>query len=173
VENVQSSEQGAESAAAEEFRSYRPALRGYFRRRVSEAAAEDLIQDVFLAMQRRKSGAQVLNLGGYLFVVASRVLQHYREREERNASSSFQLDTHDYASDEPSAERLLLDREDLRRAFDIINKLPRRTHDIFVLHRFEEMSYIAIANKFGVTVSAVEKHISTALGALAALRRRS
>ena len=41
--------------------------------------------------------------------------------------------------------------------------LPERTRDVFMLHRFEQMSYPEIARAFGISVSAVEKHIIKAL----------
>jgi DNA-directed RNA polymerase specialized sigma24 family protein len=41
--------------------------------------------------------------------------------------------------------------------------MPVRTQEIFLLHRFEEMTYPAIAAALGISVSAVEKHIMIAL----------
>ena len=45
--------------------------------------------------------------------------------------------------------------------------LPARTREAFVLHRFEEMQYAAIAGHMGISVSAVEKHIMRAIRRLA------
>jgi RNA polymerase sigma-70 factor (ECF subfamily) len=47
-----------------------------------------------------------------------------------------------------------------------IAALPARTRDVFVLHRFEEMSGSRIAAALGLSVSAVEKHIMRALKVL-------
>ena len=41
--------------------------------------------------------------------------------------------------------------------------MPERTRDIFVLHRFENISYGEIAMRMNISVSAVEKHIMKAL----------
>ena len=46
---------------------------------------------------------------------------------------------------------------------EAIDALPARTRDVFVLHRFEEMSGTRIAVALGLSVSAVEKHIMRAL----------
>ena len=68
----------ADPAHAQELHAwmvrYGPALRRYFQKRVGHAEAEDLVQDVFLAMQSRGAGAQIENVEGYLFRIAATVL---------------------------------------------------------------------------------------------------
>ena len=44
-----------------------------------------------------------------------------------------------------------------------IMALPERTRDVFLLHRFEEMTYSDISQHFGISLSAVEKHMIKAL----------
>ena len=53
---------------------YGPALRRYFLKKASASEAEDLVQDVFLAMQSRGAGAAIENVEGYLFRTAANVL---------------------------------------------------------------------------------------------------
>jgi len=36
---------------------------------------------------------------------------------------------------------------------------PRRSLDVFVLHRHDGLTYRAIAERFAISVSAVEKHM--------------
>ncbi|MBN9318276.1 MAG: sigma-70 family RNA polymerase sigma factor, partial [Caulobacterales bacterium] len=69
--------------------------------------------------------------------------------------------------DEPiSPERVLLGREKLDRALAVLQRLPARTRQIFILHRFEDMTYPRIAASLGISKSAVEKHMIRALKAL-------
>jgi RNA polymerase sigma-70 factor (ECF subfamily) len=63
---------------------YGPLLKRYFRRRVSQAEAEDLVQDVFLAMHARGGGAQIENVQGYLFTIASHKLTDHLRRQGRH-----------------------------------------------------------------------------------------
>jgi RNA polymerase sigma factor (sigma-70 family) len=65
--------------------------------------------------------------------------------------------------EERTPERVLLDREALETVVDAIAALPPRTREVFVLHRFEEMTCNGIAEQLGISVSAVEKHIMKAL----------
>ncbi len=44
-----------------------------------------------------------------------------------------------------------------------INKLPEKCREIFVLSRFEQMSYKAIAEHLGISLKTVENQIGNAL----------
>ncbi|HEX6858584.1 MAG TPA: sigma-70 family RNA polymerase sigma factor [Caulobacteraceae bacterium] len=136
---------------------YGPGLRRYFQRRADPAEADDLVQEVFLAMHRRVDDTPIENVQGYLFRVAAGVLS---KRPARRAGEpipeSFSL------ADELSPERRLLGREALSRLVVALQALPPRARQAFTLHRFEEMTYAAIAAHMGVSVSAIEQLISRA-----------
>jgi RNA polymerase sigma factor (sigma-70 family) len=146
---------------------YRLALTRFFRRRAHPADVDDLVQDVLLRMHTRQSGDEIQNMEGYLFTVAARTLAQHSQRNRRLGWSTDD-DPADVSPEEISAERILIGRQNLSQAVDIIERLQPRTREVFVLHRFEEMTYPAIAAALGVSVSAVEKHIMIALKTLAA-----
>lgn len=50
---------------------------------------------------------------------------------------------------------------------EALNGLSERTRTIFLMHRRSEMSYSQIAQCLGISVSAIEKHMASALAALA------
>lgn len=141
------------------------ALRRYFRMRVPIAEVDDLVQEVFLNLQSRQTEAPIHNIGGYLFAVAGHVLLHYRtqQRKNRPALHDLEQDGSFYPSTDPSPERVVSSREELQRLVAALEFLPPRTRDVFVLHRFEEMTYPAIAQCLHISVSAVEKQIMNAL----------
>ncbi len=143
---------------------YRPALRRYFQKRAPAAEVEDLVQDVFVNLQARRSQTAVEDMQRYLFVVAGHVLSRRRRREApwRGADE----DGLSGLAEEVSPERILLARERLGVAVQVIAALTPRTRQVFLLHRFEEMTYQSIAADLGISVSAVEKHIMIALRAL-------
>lgn len=60
-------------------------------------------------------------------------------------------------------ERVLLATERLRRALAIIDAMPGRRREAFLLHRIEGLSYVDIARRMGVSVKSVEKHLSAAM----------
>jgi len=137
---------------------YGPLLRRYFQRRVSAAEADDLVQDVFLAMQARSGEAPIENVQGYLFAIASRLLA---KRKKSLAMLAF--DGAGTPADEFSPERLVISHQEFVLVVAAIRKLPPRARDAFILHRFENMTYAAIGRKLGISVSAVGKLIARAL----------
>jgi len=151
-----------------ELEMHASALRRYFRKRVPASDVDDLVQEVFLNLQSRQTQSPIENVGGYLFAVAGHVLVRYRtqSRKAHAPLESFAEDV--YASSAPSPERVLASHEELRRLVAALECLPLRTRDVFVLHRFEEMTYPAIACALHISVSAVEKQIMNALRLLKA-----
>ncbi|MGH1558579.1 sigma-70 family RNA polymerase sigma factor [Caulobacter segnis] len=73
--------------------------------------------------------------------------------------------------DELTPERSLIGKEGVEAMLAVLDDLPDRTRHIFLLHRFEEMTYQRIARELGISVSAVEKHMMSALKALFTARR--
>ena len=141
-----------------------PGLRRYFSRRVPSREIEDLVQEVFLRMQVHGMEAPIEHLERYLFTVAASVLTDQgRRRKVRHDSRHHSLNEGDHPTEDLTPERVLLDREALNLVITAIEDLPPRTRDVFVLHRFEEISCSVIASRLGMSVSGVEKHIMKAL----------
>ncbi|WP_242139909.1 sigma-70 family RNA polymerase sigma factor [Sphingomonas sp. TREG-RG-20F-R18-01] len=151
------------------LRDMRPAVLSFFVRRLhDQAQAEDLIQDLFVRIASMTSHPTG-NPEGYIFQTAANLLRdHYRREATR--SRYVQARTHDRDRDvDPiDAERLLLARQSVGCVAKTLEALPDRTRQIFILYRLEGMQRKAIADAFGVSVSAVEKHISNAMRALLA-----
>lgn len=144
----------------DDFKRYSPAIRNYFRRRVAAYHVDDLVQDTFLALHSRQAKHEILALTNYLFVVAANVLRRHQRMELarddiREAST--------IACQEPDPERITLGKDALRRATQAFDEMPPRTREIFLMHRFDDMTYAEIAETKQISVSAVEKHIMTAL----------
>ena len=153
---------------SESAESFAPALRRYFAKRAQRCDVEDLVQEVLVRMQGRRSEVGIENMQGYVFAVAANVL-----KEARRKGGSFQ-EVDEAAlgiSDEMTPERIVAARVDVTRLMAAIQALPPRTREVFVAHRFEEMTYGAIASMLGISVSAVEKHIMAALKQLTAALR--
>jgi RNA polymerase sigma factor (sigma-70 family) len=145
--------------------AYASALRSYFRKRAHPADVEDLVQEVLLRMHGRQAKSEIDNIGGYIFTVAAHVLIARRKRGPVVEPSP------DDGIDAITPERIVLARREVDRVVGAIQDLPPRTRDIFVAHRFEDMTYAAIGRRFGISVSAVEKHIMLALRELSSVVR--
>lgn len=143
--------------------AYGPPLRRFLRRRVGDAEAEEMVQEVFLAIHARRSADPIENPQGYLFRAARHLLSR------RHAAFEQRFDEGDlYAGiDTSTPEQQLLDKDELRRTMVAIEALPPRARQAFVLHRFEEMTYAAIASEMRISLSAVRQLISRAIAQIA------
>ena len=129
--------------------------------------AEDLAQEIFLELWRKRDQLQVnTSLKAYLRRAAvNRSLNYIRDRK-----ISFELDD----SQAPIASGLptigqQLEAEELQRYIDqAIDQLPDRCRVVFVLSRFEQLSYAEIAESLDISVKTVENQISKALKLLRA-----
>lgn len=146
---------------------YGPGLRRYFTRRVPAAEAEELVQDVFLAMHARSAAEPIDNVQGYLFRIAANLLAKRQDLAQAALDEALEL------PEGFSPERILIGRQEAARVLVAIRNLPPRTREAFALHRFEDMTYEAIARRLGISVSAVSKLVARALAHVAVELRRT
>jgi RNA polymerase sigma-70 factor (ECF subfamily) len=147
-------------------------LRRYFSKRVPSAEVDDLVQEVFLRLQVHGLDDGIEHLDRYLFMVASNVLADTaRRRRVRYADAHETLAESHAQTESLTPERIILDREALDEIVRAIGELPARTRDVFVLHRFEDMSCNLIAARLGISQRGVEKHMTAALRFLHAMPR--
>lgn len=151
---------------------YGPALRTYFSKRASHADVDDLVQDVFLRLQTRANAGPVENVQGYLFRIAANVLvDRRREDVAQGWSGLAPLEEAEDPIEELSPERTLIGKQDYTQAILAISRLPPRMRAAFMFHRFEQMTYPAIARRMGNSPGAVKQLIRKAFHRLGVERR--
>lgn len=149
---------------------YGPALRRYFLKKVGPAEAVDLVQEVFLSLQVRGGRGEIGNVQGYLFRMAANALIRRRERAKWDWANHGVLDEALDLCDEVSPERILMGKEEVEQLLEALQALPPRYREALFLHRFEEMSYAAIAARMKTTPKAVDHLIQRALKRILELR---
>lgn len=158
------------------FADLRSALLRYLRTRgASQEEAEDILQDVHLKLLAEHSGP-VAQPRAYLYKMANNhFLLHRRtagrrvRREEDWASVHGAEGEED---DQPSIETELIAREQLSILQHVLDSLPERTRLIFRCFRIEGEPRRDIAVRFGISISAVEKHLARAYEAISAAKLR-
>ncbi len=145
----------------------RPALIAFFQRRLRDPSqAEDLTQDLFCRLAAGPPHV-VDNPEAYIFRIAANLVNdHYRRETVRSRYHRHDDPARDADVDQLDAARFLEARESVGRVAAVLATLPERTRHIFILYRLEGMARKEIADTFGVSVSAVEKHIATAMRTL-------
>jgi len=143
---------------------YGGALRAYFCKRAPSADPDDLVQEVFLRLHSRSERETVDNPERYIFKIASSVLvDRHRHELARGLGLHDALDADFQIADELSPERTLIGRQEHARAITALKALPPRARAAFTLHRFEHMTYAAIAQRMGISINGVKHLIARAL----------
>jgi RNA polymerase sigma factor (sigma-70 family) len=146
---------------------YRQPLISWFARRgVPADSLEDMAHEVFarLAHNRLQS---VETPEAYLFTTASSVMIDRSRRDRaRCRDQHVSIDGIDISSDAPSPARIFEGKEALMRLSTILDELPERTREIFLLSRLDRLSNTQLAARHGISVSAIEKHMTKALAHL-------
>lgn len=145
-------------------------LIAYLQRRDRAGDAEDVAQEAFARFHRAGHDLAAPDARPLLFVIARNLqLDRWkasgRERARRRADDVHDLDSGPDAipCESPPADQRLIGRQDLAAAEAVIRALPTKTREAFLLHRFKGQTYRQIAERLGVSVSMVEKHIAEAL----------
>lgn len=159
----------ADSAAVEALsRRYRPVMIRYFERKgVAPMDAEDATQEVFDRLVRRRGVAGIERLDRYLFEAAGNVAVDYHRRARARGGGRhvvYQETLH--APADASPETLYCARQDLEDVLTVLREMPERTRTIFILVRLEGMKQVEISRRMGLSISAVEKHMRSAINRL-------
>jgi RNA polymerase sigma-19 factor, ECF subfamily len=153
------------------FRALAPALYAFLARYVDSAAvAEELVQDLFLAIWVHRATMQIEgSIRTYLFAAARNRALNYLKHERVGDRFRVALQDRLDASD-PSApgEADCLAALEVQRAMD---RLPPRCRLIFSMSRQQGLTYNEIAAVLGISVKTVEVQMGRALKSLRAHRR--
>jgi RNA polymerase sigma-70 factor (ECF subfamily) len=141
---------------------HEPQLRAWLRRRsLGGLEIDDVIQETYTRLVAAESVAHVHDAKNYAFQVAgSVVVDHLRRMKVVPISSVPDLDYLEVVSEEPSPERLTIDRDELHRLARMIATLPGKVRDVFTLRRVHGLSQHEVAQRLGLSESTVEKHMA-------------
>ncbi|MDF3160679.1 sigma-70 family RNA polymerase sigma factor [Pseudomonas proteolytica] len=138
-------------------------LRGWLNLRLNNAAdAADLAQDTFVRVLQRRHAQALLEPRAYLRTIArGLVVDLWRRRDVERAW----LETlaHLPEAEVPSPETSALAIESLIAIDQILDELPQRAREAFLLAQLEGMTCPRIAERLGVSLSTVERDIAMAL----------
>lgn len=146
------------------------ALRRRVRRLAGSAAGidvDDIVSEALVRAYTTADYGRVDRGRSFLFAITRNLLT---DLARRRAVVSFDLmaDLENLAvvDEAPSPERVVSSREELRQLQRVVDTLPRQCRRVFLLRRIEEMPLARIAERLGLSVSTVEKHLSKAMAQL-------
>ena len=152
-----------EKTIARLFREHYPYLyRSAYRVIPDTKVAEDLVQDVFYELWKKRERLQIKSsIKAYLRrAVVNKALNYIRDQKivPEGEEGLVRLD-----NSELNPQQAVELNELEQRIHGAIKALPERCRVIFSLSRFEEMTYQEIADQLGVSIKTVEHQISKAL----------
>jgi len=141
----------------------------------SHAVAEDLAQELYLKLIARDRGVEVGAPAALLYRMALNLMLDRARGEARSAARDTawrQVARTEVGgvevADEPPADEAVASAQRLRQLVAAVQDLPPQAGRAFRLHKLEGLSHAETARAMGLSVKAVEKHVSAALKALTA-----
>jgi RNA polymerase sigma-70 factor (ECF subfamily) len=141
-------------------------MRFFLRRVHNHSEAEDLTQEVFIRIAGA-GHAPMRQAEHYIFQVAQNLLRDRARRDQVRTDYVARMCAVDGLNvDTLDPYRVAAGREAMALLNAGLQELPERTRQIFLLFRYEQIDQRTIAESFGISVSAVEKHIYRAMARL-------
>lgn len=138
-------------------------LQGWLRRRIGDTfTAADLAQDTFLSLLDGKTATQeIREPRPFLATIANRLLAH---RFRRQLLETAYLEALVGLPEEfaPSPETRLIALQSLQEIDRVLDGLPAKVREAFLLAHLVELSYAEIADRLAVSASSVKQYLSRA-----------
>ena len=145
------------------YRSQHERLFHYFRRRIGQEDAPDLVQEAFTRMLRAGAFERVESPEGYLIRTAHNLLINRARTWRRKQCMLYPLDEARDAPVPPDQIRRI-EELDIRRIFrPALLAMRPRTRRIFLMSRLRQQTYREIADELAISEKMVEQHMSRAL----------
>jgi RNA polymerase sigma-70 factor, ECF subfamily len=145
---------------------YSPLVKLVYRMLKNVEASEDIVQDVFVKVwNNRENLDQDKSIKSYLYRSAINTALNYIEKNKR----SVQITKMEAVTDQHkgnSTEEKMNFKELESRVSAAIDTLPPKCKAIFVMSRYDELSYKEIAESLELSIKTVENQIGKALGIL-------
>jgi RNA polymerase sigma-70 factor (ECF subfamily) len=148
---------------------HEPALRQWLRRRMRlDLEIDDVVQETYAKLATVESVAHILNPKAYLFQTArSILLQEVRRSRIVAIEAVSALDPQEIADDAPRADAQAEARDEWRQVSQVIDELPEKCRQVFLLRRLYGLSQREVAQRLGISENTVEKQVGRGIRHLA------
>ena len=152
------------------FTIYFARLNDFARKVINDnVISQDIVQEVFVKIWERRAEIQSLNLEAFLFrLVRNRCIDYVKHLKViNNRLQEIQINSKyeelyyiDFIGNEPF---ILIEKELINKIETIIQSLPDRCQEVFILSRMEGLKNKDISEKLNINIKNVERHINRAL----------
>jgi len=132
----------------------------------SPIIAQDVVQDVFMKLWFERHKIEPSKpVEGWLYTVAKNNILN-KLRKIANDWKAIDLLSHTILQSENNTDQKLTEGEFKQKLQSAVSKLPEQQKVVFILSRFEKLTYIQIGEKMGISPLTVKTHLSRALFAI-------
>ena len=143
------------------------------RRGASHAEAEDLVQEAVLRLHvYTRAGGAVRDPSGFLARTAMNLAVDAHRRSHRDLYDAQPVEDLNLVDLSPAPEEVVAAEQRLQRMKETLDRINTRTRQVFFMHRLQGFSHQEIAEQLHISVSAVEKHIASAVPLLTIQRQQ-
>lgn len=151
------------------FIDHKRALQLFLSRSVeSRDDAQDLLQECYVRLAKNPRPLESTDsTRAYLLTIARNlVIDLFRRRSVNGYGRNLDITSLDLVDQAPSPERSLEVAQDLQRLKRCIHRMPETTRKVFLLCRFDEMTYPEIAATLKISTRTVERKMRDAMALL-------
>jgi RNA polymerase sigma-70 factor (ECF subfamily) len=142
------------------------------RRGASHAEAEDLVQEAVLRLHLyTRAGGRVRDPSGFLARTALNLAVDAHRRAHHDLYEPQPIEELNLVDLSPAPEELIAAQQRLQKMKEALDRANPRTRQVFFMHRLHGFSHVEIAQQLHISVSAVEKHIASAVTLLTMQRQ--
>ena len=149
-------------ALQEAFNINQEALLAFIKKRLHDPQlAEDTLHDLYLKLQKQSLNSPVQFPKAYLFRMANNLVIDIQRRHARQEQNS-----DDEVLEQPNEvgpEELVTQAQQLSIIKQAMAELPDKTRDVFRMQRLQQIEKAQVADKLGISVNMVEKHLRRAI----------
>lgn len=151
----------------EEILPHEAKLRDFVRRvGRGRVDVDDLVQDTLVRLISSQNWRQIAQPAAFMRATARNLVIDALRREKVVAiDMPGDLDGPGFVDRTPDAERALMAKQELSRLAAAVAELPQQQRRVFTLRKVYGLSLSAIADRLGLSVSTVEKHLVRSLRA--------
>ena len=129
----------------------------------STEESENLVQDVFLSLwENRHKVEKDSSIKSYIFTITYNSAISTLRKKVRESEFVEYLKSLQEISVEP-VDAGLEYKELTNKLEKIINELPQRQKEVYLMHRIEGLKYVEIAKLLNISLNTIENHMSRAL----------
>ena len=130
----------------------------------SKANAQDITQNIFMKLwKNRKKLEYIKSMDDYLFILSKNAcMDYFRKASRKKEISTDVFDEFLLSRIVSSPEKRIDALSDIEELGHVIDSLPSKRRDIFIMSRFDGLSNDEIASILGVSKKTVENQISLA-----------